>query len=155
MSLKNDLMSGLDDSRNVMRGVLQLIDDDHEVYPDWKIKYVLAYIAGRDESTINAIHAYRSNRQVDSATVQDIDAYISPSVESLQEASYEEVMREWEAIREGLKGMIFDLQDAAITKQIITPWGVNTSVRSLVNDLIELEKEQAEEIMRGMKPKNL
>lgn len=137
-------------ARNQVRELLPEIDAKMEIYPGWTIKEVLAHLTGWDDATILAIQKFTANEPPLMTALRGIDSYNVQTVAERKELSYEQIVREWEWVREQLIPMLHQLTEKELATIITAPWGTTLSIFELLNIMVEHEEEHTEIIRRRM-----
>ena len=103
MDKRAQLIQRLDGAREKMQAALDGADVQREVCPNWTIKQVLAHITGWDEVCIPWLRAHAKGESPGTPTARGIDAFNAKSVAAREALSYDQVLQEWESVREGFK----------------------------------------------------
>jgi len=149
MSEKERLVGWLDEVRMEMRVALERFKTGQEIYPGWDIKATIAHITGWEEVTIRSLRALKAGGPPYILPPQSIDAHNDEMVRARASMSLEEVLREWEGIRAGLKAAMSELSEGDFEKWIIFPWGPQGTIKDMLAIIAEHEGEHARE-MREM-----
>ena len=144
MKNKATLLQEFDQVREHMRSVLAGIDPKTGIYPEWSIQELLAHLAGWDDATIQALQALEKGNEPPLLAMRGIDFYNAQTVAERAELSYDQIVKEWELIREQLVSLLNEMPEELIQKRIVTPWGDIMSVDSLIQIMIDHEEEHAE-----------
>lgn len=148
MPNKTELIKQFSHAREDFRTLLPDIDPNMEIYPGWKIKEVLAHLAGWDDATILALEAFVAQQPPPVPALKGIDPYNSQTVAERADLGYKQIVQEWELIREQLLKILEGLSDTGLAAAIVSPWGQSLTVEALIRVMIEHEEEHAE-IIRG------
>jgi hypothetical protein len=151
MSLPEQLIDDLDRARRKTYEFLNLIDDQHDVYPGWTAKQFLAHLTGWDEATITSLQAHAAGKEPGTPAYRGIDFYNEQTVAERISLSYEHVTKEWELTRDELKRTIRALAKEKFAQPLVFPWGVTGSVEQLVGIMIYHEHAHADEIQKRFK----
>jgi len=146
MQNKAQLIKQFNQAREGVRTLLPDIDVHMQIYPEWTIKEVLAHLAGWDDATIMALRAFVAHDPPAVPAIKGIDPYNSQTVAERAELGYEQIVSEWELIREQLIKVLENLPDEKLPATIVSPWGPSMTVTDLINIMIEHEEEHAEVI---------
>ncbi len=146
MEEKKQLIGQLDQARAHMLAVLDEIDTQTEIYPEWTIKQVLAHIIGWDDVTTAALHAHAHGQEPSTPAARGIDHYNAHSVATRQALSYEHIFKEFQLAREELKAAIRDMPDEKLAQPMLFPWGPTGTVAQIVAIFAHHEEEHAQEI---------
>jgi len=133
-------------AREEMRVLLPKVDLKMEIYPGWTIKEMLAHLAGWDDATILTLQAFVANDPPLMTAVRGIDFYNSQTVAERKALSYNQIVGEWEWVREQLIPIINQMDEQKLQSTIVSPWGPSMSVANLLNVMIHHEEEHAEAI---------
>jgi hypothetical protein len=132
------------DAREKMRVLLPQVDERMEIYPGWTIKDMLAHLTGWDDATILALQAFASHEPPPVIALHGIDDYNAQTVEERKELDYQQVMREWEGVRDQLIPLLNQLDEEKLQTSVVTPWGRSMPIATLLNIMIDHEEEHAE-----------
>ncbi len=148
MEEKTRLIKELDEARSAMRGLVETIDKDMELYPGWTIKHVLAHLSGWDEATVSALRSHARGENPVLMAYRGIDDYNAHSVVTREVLNYEQVAREYDMVRDELKTLVNEMMEEKFEGDFLSPWGQRVTVSSLVEIMIHHEREHAEEIRK-------
>lgn len=143
---REQLISQLDEAREQMRSLIQKLDPQNEIYPGWKVKELLAHIAGWDDSCIASLRAHMTNDLPTTPAAAGIDPFNAVSVSERATRSTEQVQSEWEQSREILKELIRDLPEEKLDQPFVFPWGQVGTLEIMVRVFAEHEIEHVDEI---------
>ena len=155
MQDKAHLMRAFDQAREKMRAVLPGIDTHMEIYPNWTIKETLAHLAGWDDATIAALRAFGAGQPSPLLALRGIDFYNAQTVAERTDLQYEQIVQEWELVREQLKAILNDLPAERLGDKIVSPWGPITTVARLVTIMADHEEEHAAVVQELRKTKHI
>lgn len=121
------------------------IAPDDIIYPQWRIKEVIAHLSGWDDAAIATLEAYRDGLPPPTpAAERGIDFYNGQAVEERESLTLEQVLAEWEQTRSHLYELIEALAVPLGEVKIITPWGTHSSMAEVLGVLIHHDAEHAE-----------
>jgi hypothetical protein len=146
MTDKTLLTEQFNQARTELRELLPNIDLKMEIYPGWTIKEVIAHLAGWDDATILALDAFVAHLPPPTPAIKGLDSYNEQTVEERVDLGYEQIVREWELIREQLIKVFGNLPDEMLATSIVSPWGLTMTVEQLLKIMINHEKEHADAI---------
>ena len=144
MDKKARIIADFEKTRQKTRRQLEGIDVDLEICPNWTVKELLAHLAGWDEATIATLQAHHQGETTPLLALRGIDAYNEQTVSERAELGYEQVVKEWELVREQLVELLQALPPEQLNDRVVSPWGTMLSVEELVSIMIEHEEEHAE-----------
>ncbi|MFN2146515.1 MAG: DinB family protein [Anaerolineales bacterium] len=147
MTDRQQLIQDLKQARVAMQEVIDSIDLDRAIYAPWKIKEVLAHIAGWDEGVVVSLKAHRAEEIFTPAAFHGIDHYNAESVSTRETLTYDHVLREFHAQRAELLEILENMPDEKFEQKLIFPWGETGSLADLVHIFSHHETEHAREIM--------
>ena len=150
MHNKTELVQHFIRARNQVRALLPEIDVKMEIYPGWTIKEVLAHLSGWDDATILAIQKFTTSEPPLMTAIRGIDFYNSQTIAEREDLSYEQIVREWEWVREQLIPMLHQLTEKELATVITAPWGTTLSIFELLNIMVEHEEEHTRIIQKRM-----
>ena len=143
MQDKAHLMQAFDEAREKMRAALPGIDTHMEIYPNWTIKEMLAHLAGWDDATIIALRAFSAGQAPPLLALRGIDFYNAQTVAERADLKYEQIVQEWELVREQLKAILNDLPAERLGDKLVSTWGPIMTVARLVAIMADHEEEHA------------
>ena len=146
MQDKTEYIQRFKQARDEVRKLLPDIDTKMEIYPGWTIKEMLAHLAGWDDATILALEAFVAHLPPALPAIKGLDAYNAQTVEERAELNLEQIIREWELVREQLISVFGRLPAEMLGTNVVAPWGPIVTVEQLINIMIEHEQEHAEVI---------
>ena len=138
------LLEEFEQARQKTRRQLEGIDLQMEIYPNWTVKELLAHLAGWDDATVVALQAHNQGETTPLLALRGIDAYNTQTVGERAELGYEQIVGEWELVREQLVAILHELPLEQLSDRIVSPWGPMLSVERLIRIMVEHEEEHAE-----------
>ncbi len=144
MDSKEKIIERFNQARQEVRGLLPQIDQHMEIYPGWTIKEVLAHLAGWDDATILALKAFLAGEAPPVPASRGIDPYNAQTVAERSNLNYDQIVREWDMVRDQLTPMLESLTDEKLAATIVAPWGPSMTVATLIRDMAEHEAEHAD-----------
>lgn len=155
MSRIQEIIDKSTESQNTMLGIVERIDPEQKVYPEWKIKEVLAHLAGWDEATTASVRSFLDKTSPEVVAHQGVDVYNAQSVSTRQELPLEHIIREYKLERQKLLLALRELKEEDVEALVIYPWGSEGSIFSLVSAMASHEYNHAkeiEEVLGGTRP---
>lgn len=146
MQNKTQLIQRFNQARDEVRALLPDIDTKMQIYPGWTIKEVLAHLAGWDDATILALEAFTAGNPPAVPAIRGIDPYNSQTVAERSKLNYDQIVQEWEFVREQLVPLLDNIPNEKMEATIVSPWGPSMTVADLLVIMVEHEKEHAEVI---------
>ena len=151
MYLKDQLILILNHSREEMRKVVDLVDPEQQIYPSWKIKEVLAHMAGWDACVAASLEAHSRGLAHTEESALEPDVFNHRSVIDRDGLSYDQVVEDWQAQRQNLTRVIEKLTEENFQAPAMFPWGQVGAVEDVVRGFAAHERRHAEEIHRLLK----
>ena len=146
MSRLQEIIDKTKASQAIMLGIVERIDPEQKVYPEWKIKQVLAHLAGWDEATTASLQSFIKGGTPELVAHQGVDVYNANSVSTREELPFEHILREYKLEREKLHKALSQLNDEQLDNTIIYPWGSEGSIYQLIRSMAYHESNHAKEI---------
>jgi hypothetical protein len=143
MQNKAQLIQRFNQARDDVRALLPNIDIHMQIYPGWTIKEVLAHLAGWDDATILALEAFVTGDPPPTPAVRGFDFYNAQTVAERATLNYEQIVREWELVREHLLPILDNIPDEKLSATIVSPWGPHVTIADLIAIMSEHEEEHA------------
>lgn len=150
MKTKIELIEQFNQTRETVRKLLPDIDVHMEIYPGWTIKEVLAHLSGWDDSTVQALQTFAAGAPPLMTAARGINYHNAQTVAERKELTFDQVVREWEWIREQLIPIVQQMTEQDLAATLIAPWGDSVSVLELLSIMIEHEAEHAKVIRARM-----
>lgn len=144
MQNKDEIIQEFNLAREKTRIILVEIDKNLEIYPGWKVKEVLSHLIGWDDANILALEAFATGQPAVVSASRGVDFYNAQIIEEREFLSYEQIVREWEGVREQFIAVLNKLTEEDLQSSIVAPWGVSMSVLELLTRMAWHEKEHAE-----------
>ena len=148
MSDKNDLIKIIDSVRSELKVMLESIDPVLEISPGWTIKEVVGHITAWEIVINKALIAFQAGDPPYFLREQDFDLFNKGEVEKRSGWTLDEVIHEWEEVREELKKTITKLNEDDLSAEMVLPWGSERTVEELIEIIAEHEQEHAEDVER-------
>jgi hypothetical protein len=146
MSRVQEILDKSAESQATMLRIVERIDPEQKVYPEWKIKQVLAHLAGWDEAITASLKSFLRGGTPELVAHQGVDIYNANSVSTRDELPIEHIIREYKLERARLQDALKELKDEQLDSVIIYPWGNEGSIYNLVNAMADHEVNHAKEI---------
>lgn len=148
MSDISDLINSIDSVRKEMQVLIENIDPELEISPGWMIKEVVGHITAWEIVINKALIAFQAGDPPYFLREQDFDLFNKGEVEKRSGWTLDEVIHEWEEVREDLKKTITKLNEDDLSAEMVLPWGSERTVRELIEIIAEHEGEHAESVER-------
>jgi hypothetical protein len=146
MSRVEEMIEKSEKSQATMLRIVERIDPEQKVYPEWKIKQVLAHLAGWDEAITASLRSFSRGGTPELVAHQGVDVYNANSVSTREELPMEHIVREYKLERQKLQEALRELTDEQLDAVIIYPWGNEGSIYNLVTAMANHEVNHAKEI---------
>jgi hypothetical protein len=146
MSDRETYIERYEAARAGMRAILQLAQDNPQVYAPWRMKEVLDHITGWDDAVIASIKSFLAGEVPATPAARGIDAYNAETVSSREAIPYAVTQKEWEASRAELLALLRRLTDEQLHTPFGFPWGGQGTIEDLVEIFTEHEETHAQEI---------
>ncbi len=143
MTDKTQLLQDYDQAHEELRRLLPGIDRRRRIYPAWTVKELLAHLAGWDDAIILTLEALRDGKPAPLIAPRGPDVYNAQTVAERAELAYEQVVKEWEWVRDRVVALLEAFEPEQLEQDAVTPWGVPMPVEQLIRFMIEHEKEHA------------
>ena len=92
MSTKTKLIEELKTSRADLLALLDEVNDQSEIYPEWQMKEFLAHLSGWDAVVTQTLNALADDQSLERPALGGIDEYNQQVVEQSAELSYNAVL---------------------------------------------------------------
>ena len=146
MKDKATLLQEFDHARGHMRAALASASPRMTIYPEWTIKELLAHLAGWDDATILALQALEAGDEPPMLALRGIDFYNAQTVAERSDLNYDQIVKEWELVREQLVKLLSEMPEDLVPKRVVTPWGAIMPVAHMIQVMIDHEEEHAEAV---------
>jgi hypothetical protein len=151
MDKHDELIQQLDEARQKLLAAVAQIPAEHEIYPHWKVKELLAHVTGWDDAAIASIQAVLGGEIPKTPAVRGLDYYNAITVSEREALDMFHVSRECDVTREQFKTLIRQVPEERLDEHFILPWGPTGSVTGLANIFTEHEEEHADDILNILK----
>lgn len=148
MSDISDLINSIDSVRKEMQVLIENIYPELEICPGWTIKEVVGHITAWEIVIDKALIAFQAGDPPYFLREQDFDLFNKGEVEKRSGWTLDEVIHEWEKVREDLKKTITKLNEDDLSAEMVLPWGSERTVRELIEIIAEHEGEHTENVER-------
>ncbi len=142
------LLSEIDGIRTRIREVVERVDEKKTIYPGWTIKETIGHITAWEIVIRKAIQAFQAGDPPYFLNEQDFDIFNQEAVESRESWSLEQVLQEWEDVREDLKATIQNLKETDLPVEMVLPWGSERTVAELIEIIGEHEEEHMGDVIK-------
>ena len=149
MDEREELITELNQSRQVLVDLLADIPPDIEIYPGWTLRQFYAHLTGWDDVVTMALRAHAIGQTPDTPAVKGIDAYNAESVATRSTLDYDRIVREWHLAREQLKAALRELPLEKLDEPVLYPWGPTGSVEKMIGVFIWHEGEEHADELRA------
>ena len=151
MDEREELITELDQSRQVLVDLLADIPPDIEVYPGWTLREFYAHLTGWDDVVTMSLREHAAGRIPATPVVNGIRAYNAESVYTRETLDYDHIVKEWRLAREELRAVIRDFPPDKLDEPVLFPWGESGSVRQLVEVFVHHEGTEHADELRAWK----
>lgn len=148
MYLKEQLILILNHSREEMLNAIQQVDHDQQVYPQWKIKEVLAHLSGWDQCIADSLIAHASGEAEFPEILIDPDSFNQQSLAKREALALEDVITDWQKSRQELYRVIEGLPEEKFEAPAKFPWGQVGAVEDTVRGFAAHERRHAADILK-------
>jgi hypothetical protein len=151
MDERERLVRQLDKAHEEMHAALEGLDPQAAVTPTWKVKELLAHLAGWDAATRDALRAHATGASLGTPARGGLDAYNARSVAARQGLSYEQTMADWGQTHDELRQAVAEMPAEKLGEKLVFPWGSKGTVARVVAVMADHEEEHARELeaLRG------
>lgn len=150
MSENEQLIRELEEARAILMTAVGQVPPEHEIYPHWKVKELLAHITGWDDAVIASIHAMLGGQAPGTPAARGLDYYNALTVSEREALDLDHIRRECIATREQLINLIRQVPEERLHDHFILPWGPEGSVTGLAHVFSEHEIEHATDLRREL-----
>lgn len=152
MATKKELINWLEESHQKIEQLVDQVDRNQEIYPDWTVREILAHLTGWDDAVLASLKSHTAGGVPTVVAERGPDAYNASTVTERETLSYEHIYREWQTTHEQLKIAIRDLPPEKMDEEIVFPWGQTGNIEDLVVGLTtEHEVSHAKDIEEQLK----
>ena len=104
------------------------------------------HLAGWDDATILALKAYLAGETPPTPADRGFDAYNAQTIAERSSLNYDQIVREWEWVREQLIPILHQIEEEELETIIVSPWGPTMAIERMINVMIEHDEEHAKVI---------
>ena len=132
MSKKNEIFEKLQKTRQELADLLSDIPPEKEIYPEWKLKELLAHFAGWDDAVLIGARACLAGENPIIIAPLGPDDYNRRTVNERESLPLGHIVKEWELNRELLMNLIEEIDEDKFDTDTIYPWGEEGSLGDLI-----------------------
>ncbi len=132
MSKKNEILEKLQKTRQELTDLLSNIPPEKEIYPEWKLKELLAHFAGWDDAVLIGARACLAGENPIVIAPLGPDDYNRRTVTEREALPLEHIIKEWELNRELLLNLVEQIDDGKFATATIYPWGDEGTLGELI-----------------------
>ncbi len=157
MSKRETYIQRYEASREKMREIVKLAEENQVIYEPWRMKEVLDHLTGWDDAIIASITSLLKGEAPATPEAHGNDAYNKATVSTREALPYALSQREWEASRVELLRLLRVMSEEQLHQPFALPWGSEGTIETVVEIFSTHEEEHAQEIgeiiRRGRQPR--
>ncbi len=147
MLSKAQLIEHLKTTRQQLADLVSDIPPEEKIYPEWRVKELLAHFAGWDDAVLIALRAFLNGREPVVVAPRGVNDYNARTVEERESLPLAHIVKEWQLNRELLLDLIAQIPEEKFQSKVIYPWGEEGTLYDLVkgqadHDLYHLNEIQ-------------
>ncbi len=146
MEIREKLIQRLYHAHEAVRTVVAYLDPEFEIYPQWKLKELLAHLAGWDDATIAALKSHLVGESPDTPAARGINHFNAKTLADRRTFSLERIIQEWDLARQLLIDLICEMPAEKLVEPFVFPWGSLGTVDEIVDIFADHELEHVGEI---------
>ena len=123
MSEKTEILEKLQKPRQELTDLVTDIPPEKEIYPEWRLKELLAHFAGWDDAVLIGARACLAGENPIVIAPLGPDDYNRRTVNEREALPLDHIIKEWELNRELLMDLIETIPEDKFGTQTIYPWG--------------------------------
>jgi hypothetical protein len=145
---KSNFITRLDDSRKVTADALANSNPESVIYsaPGWRIKDIIAHLAGWEREVITSLNAYNTGREYHIPDFTNDDDYNDQLFQRNKDLPTDQIYTDWHQTRADFKTAILAVPAETFEGEIMCPWGLTSGITGIVNDMIGHEAEHLHDI---------
>ena len=151
MSQKAEIIEKLLQTRKELSDLVADIPPEKEIYPEWRVKELLAHFAGWDDAATAGIRGALSGEDPIIVAPRGPDDYNARTVSERETLPLELIIKEWEHNRQELLELAESVPVDKYDTRTIYPWGEEGTLGELIMGMAEHELYHIAEI-RELKP---
>jgi len=151
---REELIQRLEQARSHLEKCLPKVDPTREIYPGWTFLQLLVHISGWDEDTLASLVAHQHGTTLNGSAMDGFDAFNQRAISSRKDLNLEQVIEEWQAVREKLVTLIAALPEEKFTETLVASWGERIGVTELVEVFIGHEESHTRDLQEWLKNPN-
>ncbi len=152
MSTKAALLAHLKESRQKLADLVSAIPPEEKIYPEWRVKELLAHFAGWDDAVLIALRAFLNGSEPIVVAPRGADDYNARTVEERSPLPLEHIIREWQLNRELLLNLISQVPEEKLQATVVYPWGEEGVLYTLLESQAQHEEYHYAEIQAARAP---
>lgn len=142
------LIARLDNARQQTLVIVARIHPDQLIYPDWRMKDILAHLTAWEKEAVKSLLAYQNGGEYTLTDYASDHEYNAEVFRQHYDLPFEQIYEHWMAARDNLKTAIRKLPPNQFKGKFLLPWGARASIVMMVRDMTVHEKNHAAEIAK-------
>jgi hypothetical protein len=138
----------LNHARAEMLQVLDDADPHMELSPGWRLREVLAHIAGWDAVIAACLQAHADGEAYTPVDFPGTDAFNRQSLEARSQLSYEQVAADWKQQRENLVAVLRAIPPEKFEQPLVFPWGQVGAIEDVLRGFASHERRHTGEFVQ-------
>lgn len=147
MNGKQHLTDNLQESRRSLSRAVRTFPVDQNLSPEWTIRELIIHITGWDRAVVKALQTYLNEQPPYLLENPDIDASNQRMVAAREGQPLDQILKEWQLVREQLLETIAQLSENDLTAFWDFPWEEHGTLGEMIGILAEHERWHAEQIL--------
>jgi len=143
---KAHLITRLENARAETLSVLKKVQPETVVYADsgWTVKDLLGHMTDWELEVMKSIDAFRAGEAYRLTGYATDDEFNAQAYQKRREQPYEQIVAEWQAVRERLKAAVQNWPPEQVEERFVFPWGAIGTIAVMVKDMAGHEREHAD-----------
>ncbi len=151
MNKKAEVMEKLRKTRQELTDLVSDIPPEKEIYPEWRVKELLAHFAGWDDAAAAGVRGCLNGENPIIVAPRGPDDYNSRTVSERETLPLGHIIKEWELNRKLLMELVEEIPEDKLETLTIYPWGEEGKLVDLILGMAGHELFHINEI-RELKP---
>ncbi|HEX3050641.1 MAG TPA: DinB family protein [Aggregatilineaceae bacterium] len=143
---KAHLITRLENARAETLVVLKKVRPETVVYAEsgWTVNDLVGHMADWELEVMKSIDAFRAGKSYRLSGYATDEAFNAQAIQKRREQPYEQLVAEWQTVREQLKAAVQDWPPEQFEERFVFPWGAIGTLTMVVKDMAEHEREHAD-----------
>jgi hypothetical protein len=152
MSIKDEIIEELKRTRQELTDLVSDIPPEKEIYPEWRLKELLAHFAGWDDAALAGVRSCLAGKDPIIVAPLGPNDYNAKTVSEREALPLSHIVKEWQLNRELLIDLTAQIPEEKFEITTVFPWGETGTLAEMIRGISGHELFHIGEV-RALKPK--